>query len=165
MICPMNSGERFRPNVALLLTDGYGRVLCCVRSDASYGESLQTVQGGIDEGESLIDAALREASEELGIDAAVITILGVMDQKFQYRWDDEYILSSNYPGTKYVGQEQQYVFGQIEPGTPMRLDAHHREFSRVFWGSPQILIEGCWEKKRPGTIAALEHFGLLDVQS
>jgi putative (di)nucleoside polyphosphate hydrolase len=160
----MHAEEQYRPNVALLLTNGHGRVLCCVRSDATYGESLQTVQGGIDDGEELVDAALREASEELGIDPSLITVLGVMDKKFRYRWDDEYLRSSAYPGSRFVGQEQQYVFGQIEPGTPMDLDAHHREFSRVFWGSPQILIEGCWEKKRPGIIAALEHFGLLDVQ-
>ncbi len=159
----MNAEEQYRPNAALLLTDGHGRVLCCVRSDASYGESLQTVQGGIDDGESLIDAVLREASEELGIDPALVKILGVMEQKFRYRWDDEYIVTSSFPGS-FVGQEQQFVFGQIEPGTPMNLDAHHPEFSRVFWGSPQILIEGCWERKRPGIIAALEHFGLLDVQ-
>lgn len=159
----MHAEEQYRPNAALLLTDGHGRVLCCVRSDASYGESLQLVQGGIDPGESVTEAALREASEELGIDSALITVLGVMDRKFRYRWDDEYLATSNFPGS-FVGQEQQFVFGQIEPGTPMNLDAHHREFRRVFWGSPQILIEGCWEKKRPGIIAALEHFGLLDVQ-
>ena len=159
----MNIEPQYRPNVALMLTDGHGRVLCCVRADASYGESLQTVQGGIDDGESLIDAAIREASEELGIDPALVNILGVMEEKYRYRWNEEYLATSNFPGS-FVGQEQQFVFGQIEPGTPMKLDAHHQEFDRVFWGSPQMLIEGCWERKRPGIIAALEHFGLLDVQ-
>lgn len=160
----MLTEEHYRQNAAVLLTDGFGRVLCCVRSDATYGESLQLVQGGIDPGESLIEAALRETSEELGIDPAEVTILGVMEQKFRYRWDDQHVYSMKFPGSSYVGQEQQFVFAQIAPGTPMNLDAHHREFSRVFWGSPQILIEGCWERKRPGIIAALEHFGLLDVQ-
>lgn len=160
----MSPEEQYRPNAALLLTDGHGRVLCCVRAEATYGESLQLVQGGIDAGESVTDAAVREASEELGIDPALVKILGVMEEKFRYRWDDEYLRTANYPGSPYVGQEQQFVFGQLEPGTPMKLDAHHQEFSRVFWGSPQILIEGCWEKKRPGIIAALEYFGLLDVQ-
>lgn len=160
----MNFPEHYRPNVALMLTDGHGRVLCCVRTDTTYGEALQTVQGGIDDGETVTDAALREASEELGIDPAEITILGVMDEKFRYRWNDEYLASITSSGSRYIGQEQQYVFGQIAPGTPMNLDAHQREFARVFWGSPQTLIEGCWERKRPGIIAALEHFGLLDVQ-
>lgn len=160
----MSAQEQFRPNAALLLTDGHGRVLCCARADDVYGESLQTVQGGIDDGESLVDAALREASEELGIDPALITVLGVMDQKFQYRWNDQAVYSMKFPGSPYVGQEQQYVFGQIEPGTPMKLDAHHQEFTRVFWGTPQTLIDGSWEQKRPGLIAALEHFGLLDVR-
>ncbi len=160
----MSTTEQFRPNAALLLTDGQGRVLCCVRADATYGEMLQIVQGGIDEGEAVVEAALREASEELGIDSALITVIGVMEQKFRYRWGDPDVYAMKFPGSPYVGQEQQYVFGQIEPGTPMKLDMYHQEFSRVFWGSPQILIEGCWERKRPGIVAALEHFGLLDVQ-
>lgn len=157
----MESIDRYRQNAALLLTDGHGRVLCCERSDKIYGDALQTVQGGIDEGEGVINAALREASEELGVDPSNITILGVMDEKFRYRWDDAYV--AQWPGG-FVGQEQQFVFGQMEPGTPMNLDAHHREFTRVFWGSPQELIEGCWEGKRPGIIAALEYFGLLPVE-
>ncbi len=157
----MDTQERYRSNAAVLLTDGHGRVLCCERHDEMYGDALQIVQGGIDPGETVIEAALREASEELGIDPTIITILGVMDEKFRYRWDDAYI--AKFPGG-FVGQEQQYVFGQIEPGTPMNLDAHHREFVRVFWGTPQQLIEGSWEMKRPGIIAALQYFELLPVE-
>lgn len=157
----MESTDRYRPNAALLLTDGHGRVLCCERHDETYGDALQIVQGGIDPGEDVVTAALREASEELGVDPSIITVLGVMEEKFSYRWDDEYI--AKWPGG-FVGQEQQYVCGQMEPGTPMNLDAHHREFLRVYWGSPQELIEGCWEMKRPGLIAALQHFGLLVVK-
>jgi len=160
----MNTPDRYRPNVALMLTDGHGRVLCCERGDETYGDALQTVQGGIDPGETVIEAALREASEELGIDPAVITILGVMDEKFRYRWTDQGAYSTKFPNSSYVGQEQQFVCGQMEPGTPMDLDAHHREFTRVFWGIPQELIEGSWEMKRPGIIAALQYFGLLDVK-
>ncbi len=157
----MDTQERYRSNAALLLTDGHGRVLCCERHDEMYGDALQIVQGGIDPRETVLDAALREASEELGIDPSIITILGVMDEKFRYRWDDAYI--TKFPGG-FVGQEQQYVFGQIEPGTPMNLDAHHREFVRVFWGTPQQLIEGSWEMKRQGIIAALQYFELLPVE-
>lgn len=160
----MESADRYRPNAALLLTDGHGRVLCCERGDETYGDVLQIVQGGIDPGEGVIDAALREAGEELGIDPSIITLLGVMEQRFRYEWTDQHRYLAKFPNSPYVGQEQQYVFGQIEPGTPMNLDAHHREFTRVFWGSPQILIEGCWEAKRPGIIAALQYFGLLDVK-
>jgi 8-oxo-dGTP pyrophosphatase MutT (NUDIX family) len=157
----METEERYRSNVALLLTDGHGRVLCCERIDDGYGSALQIVQGGIDLGESVLDAALREASEELGIDSSIITVLGTMDKKYCYRWNDEYI--AKFPGG-FVGQEQQFVCGQMEPGTPMNLDAYHREFTRVFWGTPQQLIEGCWEMKRPGIIAALQYFGLLPVE-
>lgn len=166
----MDAEERYRPNVAVLLTDGHGRVLLCERVETDYEASVQVVQGGIDKGESVIDAALREASEELGIDPSIITILGVMEEKFCYTWDPEHIAKwrAEFPiraaSEHFLGQEQQFVCAQIEPGTPMNLDAHHREFRRVRWGTPQELIEGCWERKRPGIIAALQYFGLLDVK-
>ncbi|MFA6018155.1 MAG: NUDIX domain-containing protein [Patescibacteria group bacterium] len=160
----MDSFERYRPNVAVLLTDGHGRVLLCERIEERYSGIFQTVQGGIDEGESVVDAALRETSEELGIDPSVITILGVMEKKFRYRWTEEYLASIAYRSSPFIGQEHHFVFAQIEPGTPMVLDAHQREFRRVLWGTPQELIEKSWEGKRPGFIAALEYFGLLNVK-
>lgn len=166
----MDSLELFRPNVAVILTDGHGRVLLCEREQQDYEASVQTVQGGIDEGEGVTDAALREASEELGIDPSIIQILGVMEEKFCYRWDPKHIAQwgIEFPiraaAGHFVGQEQQFVCVQIEPGTPMNLDAHHREFRCVRWGTPQELIEGCWDRKRPGIIAALQYFELLDVK-
>jgi 8-oxo-dGTP pyrophosphatase MutT (NUDIX family) len=161
LILFMVSDARFRPNVAVILTDGYRRVLLCERVEEEYSGILQTVQGGIDEGERVIDAALRETSEELGIEPSIVTILGVMEKTFPYEWDAD---SPARLQSGFLGQEQHFVLAQIEPGTPMNLDAHHREFASVRWGTPQELIEGCWERKRPGIIAALEYFGLLDVQ-
>lgn len=157
----MNSPERFRQNVAVIMTDGHGRVLLCEPIDEKCQGTVQTVQGGIDEGETVAEAALRETQEELGIDPSLVTIHGVMEKTFPYRWDDDHIAQR---ASGFVGQEQHFAHAEIEPGTPMNLDAHHREFSTVRWGTPQELIEGCWERKQPGIIAALEHFGLLVVQ-
>lgn len=158
----MAEEEKYRPNVAVMVTDGHGRVLCCERSDEKYGDRVQCVQGGIDEGEDAVHAGVREMEEELGVDGKEIVILGVMEEKFRYMWDDEYL--AKLPVGSVVGQEQQYVLAMIEPGTPMNLDTHHREFSKVWWGSPQQLLEGCWERKRPGILAALQFFDLLPVE-
>lgn len=159
----MSDDEQFRANVAVVVTDGHGRVLLCERIDEKYSGTLQTVQGGIDPGESVTEAAVREMGEELGIDPGDITVLGVMEEKFCYKWEDAYL--AKFPFSKTIGQEQQFVLAMIDPGTVMKLDAHHQEFSRVWWGSPLELLEGSWERKKPGLMAALRFFDLLDVKS
>ena len=57
--------EFFRLGVGVVITDGAGRVLAFER--LGHRESWQFPQGGVDEGESLIEAARRELHEETGI--------------------------------------------------------------------------------------------------
>lgn len=154
--------ERYRPNVSVIITDGAGLVLLCKRVDEKYGGTWQCVQGGIDAGENAIDAAIRETREELGVRTDEVRILDVMPEKFSYRWDDSHIKQWN---SDFVGQEQTFVYAQIPRHAQMNLDIHHREFAEVYWGSPEELVEKCWERKRAGITAALHHFGLLIARS
>lgn len=154
--------ERYRPNVSVVITDGAGNVLLCKRVDEKYSGTWQCVQGGIDAGESAVQAAIRETQEELGIRADEITVLDVMEERFSYRWDDSHIEQWN---SDFVGQEQTFVFAKVSQDAHINLDAHHREFAEVYWGSPEDLVAKCWEKKRPGISAALHRFGLLIVRS
>ena len=154
----MSVEEKYRPNVCVIVTDGRGRVLLCKRVDEQYGDTWQTVQGGIDDGEGVIDAALRETWEELGVPTSAITVHDVMEERHAYRWDDEHLAKWK---TDFVGQEQVFVLVEIAHDTPMDLDVHHREFSDVYWGSPEELLAKSWERKRPGIQAALTRFGLL----
>lgn len=154
--------ERYRPNVSVIITDGAGQVLLCKRVDEKYSGTWQCVQGGIDAGESAVQAAIRETQEELGVRADEIVILDAMEEKFSYRWDDSHIKQWN---TDFVGQEQTFVYAQIPRDVQMNLDAYHREFTEVYWGSPEELVAKCWERKRPGISAALHRFGLLIARS
>ena len=154
----MSSEEKYRPNVCVIITDGRGKVLLCKRVDEKYAGTWQTVQGGIDDGEGVIDAALRETWEELGVPVSEIKVHDVMEERHAYRWDDEHIKQYN---TGFVGQEQTFVFVEIAHDAPIDLDAHHREFSEVYWGSPEELLAKSWERKKPGVKAALLRFGLL----
>lgn len=148
----------YRPNAAVIVTDGSGRVLLCHRAEITY-QAVQTVQGGIDWGETPAVAAARELKEELGLEDAQFSMIGAMPTPYKYDWPLEFIRSK---GTgKYRGQEQWFFCAQIAPDTVFYLDAHHREFSRVEWGAPQDLVSQSWEGKRPGIEAALRHFGLL----
>lgn len=59
----------YRPCAAIALFDGAGRVLVAERNDLAE-PAWQLPQGGIDEGETPAQAALREMAEELGTSRA-----------------------------------------------------------------------------------------------
>src|SRR4051794_7607098 len=64
---PSPQTRHFRNNVGIILYNLEGKVLCGQRADIPY---WQLPQGGVDENESILEAAKRELKEELGIDAS-----------------------------------------------------------------------------------------------
>jgi len=156
--------KRFRPNAAVIVTDGQGRVLLCERYDKPG--QIQTVQGGIDEGETAEIAATRELKEELGVDPVDFEVKAYLLGTYKYEWTPEIQKRMRQLRDKmdFTGQEQHFFLVEIDPETEFDLDFHHREFARVWWGSPQELIKKIWHRKRPGIQAALEGFGLLTTE-
>jgi 8-oxo-dGTP pyrophosphatase MutT (NUDIX family) len=70
----------FPPGVAVLPIDADGNVYLVKQFRYVVGrESLEVIAGSIEEGEEAIDAARREAKEELGIEAEKWTPLGAID--------------------------------------------------------------------------------------
>ena len=55
-----SAGLPYRPCVGIMLVNGEGRVFVGQRIDSKEGDAWQMPQGGIDEGEALHPAALRE---------------------------------------------------------------------------------------------------------
>ncbi len=154
----MDLPTTYRPNAAVIVTDGEGRVLLCHRVEYTY-QKVQTVQGGIDPGETPAAAAARELQEELGLAEGQFAMVGALPAPYKYDWPVAYIHSKG--GGKYRGQEQWFFCARVAPAAAFNLDAHAREFSKVEWGTPRELLDQMWEGKRPGTEAALRHFGLL----
>lgn len=150
--------KSYRPNVAVLVTDGQGRVLLCRRADDAH-EKAQTVQGGIDPGETPRQAAIREVSEEIGLEPKDYEIIGSSQAKYKYDWPAE--IQERLRDTGYVGQEQQFFLIRVDPETTFVLDSHEQEFSKVEWGTPEELVSQAWERKQPGLRAALTEFQLL----
>src|SRR5580765_5553037 len=90
----------FRPNVAAILLNMDNEMLIAER--AHIRGSWQFPQGGVDPGESLEEALLREVEEEIGVKPGKIQVL---DQKGGYRYE--------FPKGRlkygiYGGQEQVY---------------------------------------------------------
>jgi putative (di)nucleoside polyphosphate hydrolase len=152
--------KKYRPNVAIIVTDGKGNILLCERSESRFEGQRQTVQGGIDRGETPREAACRELGEEIGLKRDQFEITAFSEKKFRYEWPEEYRKIFNFGS--YVGQEQQYFLATVSPNVVFRLNTYkHPEFSRVYWGKPQELLDSAWEAKKPGIKNALEEFGLL----
>lgn len=153
--------KKFRPNAAVIVTDGHGRVLLCEREDGVYSQ-VQTVQGGIDPGETAREAAVREVYEEIGLQPEQFDIIDELPETFRYEWPGDY--RARFNGEKheaFAGQEQTFFLAKVHLGVDFDLETHNKEFARVSWGTPRELVERCWEKKRPGIAAALRAFGLL----
>jgi ADP-ribose pyrophosphatase len=71
---------RMKPGVSVLAMDDDGSVYLTIEYKyAIERESIEVVSGGIDEGESTIDAARRELREEVGLEAAEWTELDFVD--------------------------------------------------------------------------------------
>jgi putative (di)nucleoside polyphosphate hydrolase len=152
----------YRPNAAVIVTDGNGKVLLCERADRPG--AVQAVQGGIDAGETAEQAARREMWEEIGLDEEQYELIGALPEPLRYTWPEEvrtefWMNKIGFEG--WVGQEQSFFLVRVSTETPFVLDKHHQEFSSVRWGTPQELVEGCWEYKREVLEQALKGFGLL----
>lgn len=160
--------KQFRPNAAIIIINESKQVLLCERSFPGYvNNTVQTVQGGIDPGETPREAAEREIIEELGVAKEDFEIIDELEKTFSYEWPKEYLEESRarYPGNPYVGQEQHFLLAVVKENVTFDLDAHHREFDAVRWGTAHELVEGMWGPKRVGTEAALRAFGLLHAHS
>ena len=120
----------YRPCVGLCIFNQDGKVFVGERLDG--GETWQMPQGGIDEGEDIKIAAMRELKEEIGTDKA--EIIRIHDKTFRYDIPPE-VLARLPWGKKYGGQEQTWVALRFTGNeSDIKLDADERpEFGRYQW--------------------------------
>ncbi len=129
----------YRPCVGVMLVNDRGRVFVGRRIDNKEGDWWQMPQGGIDEGEDLRAAALRELAEETGVDARHVTLLQQIEEPVRYDLPEELI--GKLWGGRYRGQEQVWFLARFagEDGD-IRLDAHDPpEFCDWKWVEPDQL--------------------------
>lgn len=124
-----NKPALYRPCVGVALFNRQGKVFVGERIDTPG--AWQMPQGGIDEGEDLERAALRELQEEIGTNKA--SILKIHDQKIRYDLPDS--LRQKLWNSKYAGQEQTWIAMRFDGiDSDIALDADdHPEFSRWQW--------------------------------
>ncbi len=87
----MNDFSRlpYRPCVGVMLVNADGKVFVGKRIDNREGDWWQMPQGGVDEGEDLRSAVLRELWEETGVTEDHVSILAQTREELLYDLPEE----------------------------------------------------------------------------
>lgn len=137
---------RFRPNVGIVLARADGKVWLGRRADTPGPRNWQFPQGGVDGGEPLETAALRELKEETG--AVSVSLLGRTDDWIAYRFPSGYRRSKAARG--WLGQKQiWFAFRFDGDDTEFDLATHDQvEFDRWRWAAMDEALDSVAEFKR-----------------
>ncbi|PJE31510.1 RNA pyrophosphohydrolase [Pseudooceanicola marinus] len=150
----------YRPCAGVMLVNELGLVFTGQRNDMKAGEppAWQMPQGGIDEGETPEEAALRELWEETGVTADKVTLEAMTDDWILYDLP-EHLLGKIWKG-KYRGQKQKWALMRFH-GSDADIDiaTDHPEFTQWKWMAPDELVENIVPFKRSVYEAVLAAFG------
>lgn len=129
----------YRPCVGLVVMNAAGKVFAGQRID-NPGDAWQMPQGGVDEGETPVQAALRELGEETGIREGSVEILAETSGWFPYDLPHE--LVPKLWKARFRGQTQKWFLLKFNgEDTEINIVQKHQEFSRWVWMKPDELIE------------------------
>ena len=125
----MFSMPLYRPNIAAILQDSKGRVLVAER--IGIRGSWQFPQGGIDEGEEIIDALRREIREELGLPPQCYEPVRCRNG-YRYEFPPHHRRNGTWDG-----QEQTYFLCRfLGNDRDIDLNQPHPEFAAYQWIAP-----------------------------
>lgn len=148
----------YRPCVGTMLVNREGRVFVGQRIDSKEGDRWQMPQGGVDPGEDLEAAMLRELAEETGARPEHLEVVARLPGELFYDLPPE--LRGRLWGGKYVGQRQTWFLVRFTGAdADIDLDAHHDpEFAAWKWVAPEELPELIVPFKRGVYEAVVEGF-------
>ncbi len=148
----------YRPCVGVMLVNGDGHVFVGKRIDNKEGDAWQMPQGGVDEGEDLRPAALRELAEETGVSEDLVTIIAQTREELLYDLPDE-LIGKLWKG-KYRGQRQTWFLARFAGAdSDIKLDAFDpAEFCEWKWVAPETLPDFIVPFKKRVYRAVLEEF-------
>jgi putative (di)nucleoside polyphosphate hydrolase len=146
----------YRPCVGLVIANPSGSIFAGKRID-TVAEAWQMPQGGIDKGESPLEAALRELTEETGIPPQAVEIEAETPDWLTYDLPHE-IVPKIWKG-RYRGQKQRWFLLRFR-GDDALIDIHrpHPEFREWAWVTPDDLLARIVPFKRATYAAVLAAF-------
>lgn len=149
----------YRACVGCMVLNSRGEIFAGQRLDQNH-DAWQMPQGGIDDGEDPCQAALRELSEETGIDPAQVTVL--RESAYWHAYDLPRGLVGRLWGGRYRGQTQRWFalrYGGLDSG----IDIHSEEpeFRCWSWMAHEELIQKIVPFKRDTYAQVFDEFADL----
>ena len=150
------SPEFYRPNVGLMLI-GPGRRIFIGRR-LNQPDAWQMPQGGIDKGESPVEAACRELGEEVGTSKALL----LRETRGWISYDVPDALQPRHWKGRWRGQTQKwFALGFTGRDADIDLAAHDQEFDAWRWAPGSELLDAIVPWKRPVYETVLKEFADL----
>jgi putative (di)nucleoside polyphosphate hydrolase len=147
----------YRPCVGLIVTRGDGRVFAGRRNDLPPDDpaARQMPQGGVDAGEEVLAAGLRELEEETGIPAALVEVQAVAPAPVAYDIPEK-MRPAHWRG-RFRGQAVTWVLLRyLGRDEEVGVATAHPEFADWRWDDPARLADHIVPFKRAAYRAALD---------
>ncbi|MGA1208696.1 MAG: RNA pyrophosphohydrolase [Gemmobacter sp.] len=136
----------YRPCAGVMLLNPAGLVFAGQRLD-SPSPAWQMPQGGIDPGESPLEAAIRELGEEIGVGPDLVELVAEMPDWVIYDLPPE--LLGKVWGGRYRGQRQRWSLWRFRGAdVDIRIDQPDAEFSAWRWIPADEMLGGIVPFKR-----------------
>lgn len=120
----------YRLGVGVLLLNKSDEVLLGLRKDSITGTSWQMPQGGMNDGETPLEAALRELDEEIG----TVNVEFVAESEDWYSYEIPHAIASKLWEGKYIGQKQKWFLMRfLGTDSEINVNTHDPEFSDWKW--------------------------------
>ena len=127
----------YRPCAGVMLLNRDGQVFVGQRLDSML-EAWQMPQGGIDDGEAPIDAAIRELREETGVAEDKVRLIAEGPEELFYDLPDD-MIGKIWKG-KWRGQRQRwFLFGFEGTDDDIDIETPEPEFRAWRWADPADL--------------------------
>ena len=147
----------YRRNVGIMLLDPNNRIFVGQRRDMPSA-AWQMPQGGIDEGETPSQAAMRELEEEVGTGEAMI----LAESAGWLTYDLPPDLRKKLWRGRWLGQSQKWFAMRFTgQDSDINIETSHPEFSSWQWAAPDSLVSLIVPFKRELYRAVLEEFAPL----
>ena len=148
----------YRPNAGIVVFNREGKVLLCRRK--GWANAWRFPQGGINEGETPAEAAVRELKEETSLSG--LKLIKTLEMGVCYDFPPETAKRLNYDGKQYIGQEMFWsLFFFDGDDSEINLATEEPEFDAFRWVDFADAVAQIVEFKKESYQTALREFEKL----